>query len=403
MADCITPAQVSDFANKDVNRLVGKIAQVLARKSPYMDILDGGTLPNVSDVVRSVVQERAVLGTSLATPTFTPDINMCGVNGNQDNVGSTEYTYQLETLRGRGPRVCVKTSRTAFTGSYLQAQQSMEKAILQIMNSDIRNVLQFKSGVKFSVNSTLGFGTLLTGDSQQINTMFYNGALPDSPLNFTIVQRLARFLREEMLADPFTDNMQGEMFKFIGSPDILEAFRQDLDIKTDLRALTTGQYKLGEKSIVGYQFEGPYRGIGLGCDSQPLRFATMTNGVPNFIEPEIGVAATRGVAARRNPAWVTAPYEMAFLFAPMSFKRLVPEQYLGEGTFKFNPQLAMGELKWHYVLDNDCNQYGDFGWHIYQIARAFQPIRPQNVIPIIYQRCAYSLNAAPCSSTASGL
>ena len=97
--DCISPAQVSDFANKDINRIVGKIAEVLARKSPYMDILDGGTLPNVSDVVRSVVQERAVVGTSLAAPTFQPDIEMCAGPVTQDQVGSTEYAFQLESIR----------------------------------------------------------------------------------------------------------------------------------------------------------------------------------------------------------------------------------------------------------------------------------------------------------------
>jgi hypothetical protein len=402
MGDCISPSAASDFANKDVNRIVGKIAQVLARKSPYMDILDGGTLENVSDVVRSIVPERAVLGTSLATPTFRNDIEMCAGPVNQDAVGSTEYSYQLQSLRGQGPRVCVKTSRAAFKGSYLAAQQSLEKGILQIMNSDIRNVLRARSGVKFVVNTNFGFGTLLTGEAQAINTPFYN-ALPNAPLSFKIVYKLGQFLREEMLADPYTTNGMGEMFKFIGSPEIIERFRQDLDIKEDLRALATGTYKLGEKSIAGYQFEGPYRGVGFGYDSQPLRFATMTNGVPNFIEPEISTVVTRGVAARRNPAWVTAPYEIAFLVAPMSFIRLVPEQYLGEGTFKFNPQLSMGELTWHYQRDNDCNMFGDFGQHIYQIARAYQPVRPQNVIPIAYQRCAFDLGTSACSSSAAGL
>lgn len=403
MGDCITPSQISDFANKDINRIIGKVAGVLARKSPYMDVLDGGTLPNVSDVVRSVVQERAVLGTSLALPVFTPDIQMCSGPVNQDQVGSTEYSFQLESLRGQGPRVCVKTSRTAFTGSYMQAQVSLEKGILQISNSDIRAQLQVRSGVKFVVNTNYGFGTLLTGDSQAINTKFLAGVVPNAPLSFKIVYKLGAFLIEEMLAEPFTMNNVGEMLKFIGSPEIIEKFRQELDIKEDLRAMTTGQYKDGKTGLTGYTWEGPYRGIGFGRDSQPLRFATMTNGVPNFIEPEIAVQSTRGVAARRNPAWVTAPYEVAFLVAPESFKRLVPEQYTGEGTFKFSPQLSMGELKWHYVQDNDCNKWGDFGQHIYQIQRAYQPVRPQNVIPIVYQRCAFDLGTATCDSTATGL
>jgi hypothetical protein len=402
MGDCVSPSAVSDFANKDINRIVGRIAEVLARKSPYMDVLDGGTLPNVSDVVRSVVQERAVVGTSLAAPQFQPDIEMCAGPVSQDQVGSTEYSYQLESMRGQGPRVCVKQARAAFKGSYLQAQQSMEKAILQIQNSDIRAQLLFRSGVKFNVNTNFGFSTCLTGDSQQINVPFLN-TLPNSPLSFNIVYLLGKFLMEEMLAEPYTTQNDGEMLKFIGSTDITNTFRDELNIREDMRYAMTGQYKIGEKSIMGYRFEGPYRGIGFGSDTQPLRFNTITNGIPNFIEPEIAVVTTRGVAARRNPAWVQALYEVAFLIAPNSFKRLVPESYTGEGTFKFNPQLSMGELKWHYVIDNDCNKFGDFGQHIYQISRAFQPIRPQNVIPIIYARCPYNFDTVPCGSSGIGL
>ena len=72
--DCIDLSAVQNFAAKDVNRIVGQIAKVLARKSPYMNVLKGGTIPNVSDVVRSIVQERAVMNASLAEPSFTNDV-----------------------------------------------------------------------------------------------------------------------------------------------------------------------------------------------------------------------------------------------------------------------------------------------------------------------------------------
>lgn len=402
MADCVAPGPVSDFASRDTNRIVGKIAEVLARKSPYVDVLDGGTMSNASEVVRSIVQERAVVGTSLANPIFQPDIEMCAGPVSQDQVGTTEYSFQLETLRGQGPRVCVKQTRTAFKGSYMAAQVALEKAILQIRNSDLRAQMLFRSGVKFNVNTNYGFSTCLTGDQAQINVPFLN-VLPNSPISFNIVYLLGKFLLEEMLAEPFTTQNDGEMLKWIGSTDSTNIFRDELNIRQDLRYAMTGQYKIGEKSIMGYRFEGPYRGIGFGSDTQPLRFNTITNGIPNFIEPEIAVVTTRGVAARRNPAWVQALNEVGFLIAPGSFKVLVPEQYTGEGTFKFNPQLAMGELKWHYVLDNDCNKFGDFGQHIYQISRAIAPQRPERVIPVLYARCPYNLQTTPCGSSGIGL
>ena len=394
-------AAVQDFASKDVNRIIGQIGRVLARKSPYVNSIDGGTLPNVSDVVRSVVEEMAVPAASLASPTFVNDTTLCGVGATPDQVGSTEYQFQLQTLRGAGPRVCVKQARTAFKGSYLQAQVSLEKTILQLINADIRYQYLIQSGIKYVMNSTQSFSANLTGDMQQINTQFA-AILPDAPMNFKTLYRIGTFLREEMLAEPFATR-EGEFFQVMASADQIENFRNDADVKEDLIGLTTGSFKLGEESIAGYQFMG-YRGFAFGIDQQPLR-ATGFDGSGNLVlvNPIVSTAVTNGFAQRRNPAWVSAPYEVMFVIAGDAFKRLVPEQYVGEGTFKFAPQLSMGELEWTYFRDNDCNLYGDYGQHIYQISRAIQPIRPQNVCAIVYKRCPFDGNPLPCSTSSTGL
>ena len=404
MADtnnCIPLATIQNFASKDVNRIIGQIAKVLARKSPYINSIDGGTLPNVSDSVRSIVEEMAVPASSLAAPTFVDDLSLCGVGATPDVVGSTEYQFSLQTLRGAGPRVCVKQARTAYKGSYLQAQVSLEKTILQIINADIRYQYLIQSGVKYVVNTTRTFNQNLTGDMQQINTKFAQ-ILPDGPLNFKTLYRLGTFLREEMLAEPFASK-EGEFFQTMLSADAIENIRNDADVKEDLLYLTAGSFKLGEDSISGYQFQG-YRGFAFGIDQQPLR-ATGFDGSGNLIlvNPIVSSAVTNGFAQRRNPAWVSAPYEVGFVIAGDAFKRLVPETYVGEGTFRFAPQLAMGELEWTYFRDNDCNLYGDFGQHIYQIQRAIQPIRPQNVVPVLYKRCPFDGQPLPCSTSSTGL
>jgi hypothetical protein len=391
--DCIPLATVQNFASKDVNRIIGQIARVLARKSPYINSIDGGTLPSVSDVVRSVVEEMAVPAASLASPTFVNDLSLCGVGATPDQVGSTEYQFQLQTLRGAGPRVCVKQARTAFKGSYLQAQVSLEKTILQIINADIRYQYLIQCGIKYVVDSTDTFANNLTGDMQQINTLFAN-KVPDAPMNFKTLYRIGTFLREEMLAEPFATK-DGEFFQVLASADQIETFRNDADVKEDLLYLSAGSFKLGEESISGYQFMG-YRGFAFGIDQQPLRATANVAGVLTLVNPIVSTAVTNGFAQRRNPAWVAAPYEVMFVIAGEAFKRLVPENYVGEGTFKFAPQLAMGELEWTYFRDNDCNLYGDFGQHIYQIQRAIQPLRPQNVCAIVYKRCPFDGNPTPC-------
>jgi len=402
MSDCIPLATIQNFASKDVNRIIGQIGRVLARKSPYINSIDGGTLPNVSDVVRSVVEEMAVPNASLASPQFVNDVTMCGVGATPDRVGTTEYTFQLQTLRGAGPRVCVKQARTAFKGSYLQAQIALEKNILQLINADIRYQYLLQSGIKFVVDNTKTFSQNLSGDMQVLAAPFATGAVPNSPMNFKTLYKIGSFMREEMLAEPFATS-QGEFFQVMASADQIENFRNDADVKEDLIGLTTGSFKLGEQSIAGYQFQG-YRGFAFGIDQQPLR-ASGFDGSGNLIliNPTIAQAVTNGFGQRRNPAWVAAEYEVMFVVAGEAFKRLVPESYTGEGTFRFAPQLAMGELEWTYFRDNDCNLYGDFGQHIYQIQRAIQPIRPQNVCAIVYKRCPFAGLPLACSTGATGL
>jgi len=398
MGDCIvTPIAATDFANRDSNRLIGQIAKILARKSPYMDVLDGGTIPNVSDTVRSVVQERAVMGQSLTKPVFVADNSTCGTIGNQAAVGSTVYSYGLQTMRGYGPKVCIKTTRTAFKQTYSQAANSLEAGILEVMNADIRSTLYERAGVKFVAKAATAFDTLLTGEIQAIDTPFYASA-PDSAMTFKALRKLGAYMKEVLLAEPFSSDV-GEFFKVITSDDQNEIFRNESGVKSDLNYLTSGRYDLGEKSLKGYSFQGPYRGFAFGIDPQPLRFSAI-DGVTNqpvLLEPVISDTVTTGVGQRPNPAWLAATYEIGFIIGGNSFKRLVPEQYAGESPFKFSPQLHMGELKFHNIVDNDCNVWGDYGMHIYQISRAYQPMRPHCVIPFAYKRCQADLGFATCS------
>ena len=82
-----------------------------------------------------------------------------------------------------------------------------------------------------------------------------------------------------------------------------------------------------------------------------------------------------------------AKYEIGFLIFKDAFKRVVPKAYTGEGKWKFAPQYVMGELQWHYEIDNDCNVFGDNGFFKYRIRRAIQAHRPHGVVAIAYKRC----------------
>lgn len=408
MGDCVlTPAAIYQFASKDTNRIAGTIATDWIHDSPFSDILDGGTMPaNFSEVVRSVVQENAVTHASLARPVFTATVEMCGVSGGEDKLGTTEYQYRLESLRGEGPRVCVKKMYNDFKGSYITAQGSLSHVITKITNADIRALLFDRSGLKFVARDDIAFSSLLTGGVQAIDTAFYP-ANPNSAMTFKALRTLGSRMRYNYMVKPWGSD-RGMMWKVIAGDEQIERFRNELDVKEDLLALVKGRYKIGEESIDSFTFMGPYRGFAFAVDPVPLRSTGIITVGPDagkfaLVEPEIQQATTNGFRAVPNPTWLTAPYEVGFIVGKESFRRLVPERFTGEGTFRFNPQMALGELYWHYQKDNDCNKFGDFGQHLYEITRAYRPERPHAILAFIYKRCDYDLGLDSCATSSTGL
>lgn len=403
MGDCLTPVDISDIATKDTSRVVGTIAKALAANSPFINVLEGGVFESgVSDEQRSVVQMPAAPGDSLAVPTFTNDTDLCGTEGLQDLTATVDFTYRLQSKRGFGPRICVKKGYSAFKGSYLMAEDSLQKLITQYINADIRAQLYLKSASKFNATAGYAFDDLFTGGDETTIGVKFAPVLPTGPLSFKALSYLSRYMKEVLFAEMFPagDKVQ-EHFRFIGGADQVERFRNEIGVQNVLIALTTGGYKLGEVGLTSYGFESSpaYRGIAFGVDQTPFR-ATGFNedGTLAYVNPKVLVVDEEKNTAysKANPAWLTSPYEVGYLIAKNSFERQVPERYVGEGSFKFAPQLHMGELEWSYIKDNDCNVFGDYGRHIYQISRAYKPVRPQHVVPILYKRCIADLGLTDC-------
>lgn len=409
MGDCITPATISDIASKDTQRLIGTVAKTLAANSPFINLLDGGTFPSgVSDEVRTAVQMPAAPGDSLAIPTFLNDTDVCGTAGDQDKTGTIEYVYRLGTKRGTGPRVCVKQGYAAFKSSYLAAEDSLAKLITQYINADIKAQLLLKSATKFIATRGVCFEDILTGGNfEDVGVDFAAVDLAAVvPMTFKALHYLARFLQETLWAEMWpSDGKAQAHFKVIGSADLIEALRTEAGVEKVLCCLASGGYKVGEAALSGYSWETApaYRGLAFGIDQTPLRFNDVDGetGVPNFINPRENIpdGPTNTAYSKTSDTWRNAAFEVGFLVAQSTFKRLVPERYVGEGSFKFAPQLHMGELDWHYILDNDCQLWGDFGFHKYQITRAYQPIRPHHIIPFAYRRCTADLGLEECEVT----
>ena len=395
----LTSDDYSSGIASQVSILRNETIRYIALNDPYANLVDGGTTPNnMGEQIRTLVTNRMVTNQSLTNPTFNATIDACGTVGPKAEFGQTVFSTQLETMRGQGPTICLNQSRYAVIDSYRIAEQNLKDAVKSLNAADIRSQLLSLSGVKAVLKSgATSLGQILTGGYNQVAVNFLGG-LPTSPVSHKFLVALSNYMRDNLSPEFFGDGA-GQYFVFISSSAQVEVLRNEAGVKADLLALVTGNDKSTQDEIKKYAFiDYPYRGIKLAIDQQPLRFNEVdSNGFPVLLEPLVRTVTDYGVENATNPDWVNADYEVGFLVSKGTFRRLVPERFVGEGTFKFDPQFIMGELNWHYQKDNICNVWGDFGFHIYQIVRAFQPRRPHAVIPVLYKRCSEDLGRSTCT------
>ncbi len=396
----LSPSDYSSGIASQVTRLNNETIRYIALNDPYANLIEGGTTPNHNgEQIKTLVTNRMVTNQSLTAPTFGATIESCGTVGPKAEFGQTVFTTSLETLRGQGPTICLNQARFAVLDSYRIAEQNLKDAIKTVNAADIRNQLLTLSGVKAVLKAgATSLSQILTGGYNQVAVNFIGG-LPTSAVSYKFLIALANYMRDNLSPEYFGDGA-GQYVVFISSSDQTEVLRNEAGIKQETLAFVTGNDKMIGDALKRYAFvDIPYRGIKLAIDQQPLRFNEVdANGFPVLIEPLTRTVTDYGVENATNPDWVNAEYEVGFLVSKGTFKRLVPERFVGEGSFKFDPQFIMGELDWHYIKDNTCNVWGDFGFHIYQIVRAMQPRRPHGVIPVLYKRCALDLGLSTCTS-----
>ncbi len=391
----INPSLASNFAAKDTNRIQGNVIRILAKKTPFTDVLEGGTMASgVSDTQRVVVQEVAVTNQSLTRPASTPYLNSCGNVGPTAEMGSTEFDYAPAIIGGRGPLICVFTTWAAFKDTYKSAEDSLRKGVVQIMNADVRANLVDASGCKMVLQINKTFDQLFDGNVNSINTPFPGIGVPNAGPSFASLEYLGRFMREDLMVEPFPIAGDDDgVLKVIASQQTIQILRNGADVRTDYRYITAGSFKVGKDQLTKYSWEGPYRGFAFGVDPQPLRFDTLDGyGQPIYIEPYVNTEVTNGNGNRPNPLWVRAKYEVMLVMGKGGFRRLIPESSTGEGTMKFPPQVYMGQLKWKNTEDNDQNAWGDWGYHLYRMNRAYKPEHPHAVCAIAYARSMAALD-----------
>ena len=391
--------------SRDPQRLYGPIAKSLLTQVPYISVLKSGVFPSaVAATLLSVAQGRPYLQSSLANPSFTTMLNLCGsCNLNVDQNGTNQYSYTAAINQGMSDKICLNQGFSAFLGSLTAQLEAYQTGVTELINADIRWQLFLRSGVKMCVQTGIGVTSQITGGEYNIDQ-----AVPavqsNAELTFATLQSANRYMRSALRTKPFGSGANAHA-RFIGSPDILDALRNDLGGAAGpgganivpLGQVAAGGNKMAQDAITGYMFEPLYRGIQFGEDPIPLRLNWNGAGY-DPVDPNSAYAPTAGgsVSIVSN-AWLNASHEVAFLMYDGSFERQVPAPFTGEGKIKFQRQLFGGEIQFMNHPDMSTNMFGDYGVMAYRIGRALRPMYPWFVLPIIYKRCRDTGDLTTCT------
>lgn len=380
------------------------IAATVAVTDPFANTITGGTVDNnVGETLRTLTPGRMVTNQSYAAPEFTRFLDGCNPTGATAEFGSTEYQSFLEQLAGRGPDICLTRARSTVLGMYADAEKRLRTGIAELKGQDIANVYSQRSGFKVSLKaSATDITDISSGGEWQVDVN-YPGYLPDAGINWTVLRSINEWVQENFEVETFGEGANAHSI-FIGSADAIEVLRNDTNLKGDFNIAVQGSFKEAKDATFKYQFTDiPYRGMKFAKVTRPKRFNVLDgNGNPVFIEPYVNQVADNGTIRVVNPAWSNASYELGFLCFKNAFKYNVPKQYLGEGSFKFPPQMYGGELMWRNVI-SDCNPFGDTGYHVYRLVRGIHPVVPHSVIPIAMKRCGNGRfnGTVPCDTVSA--
>jgi hypothetical protein len=376
----ISPATLFDFGNRDVPRLETSITFKALRESPFLDILNGGEWPGPT------IDDVEILS---ASPPFSP------IEATE-SCGSTEYTTKLGTVRGRGLNLNMRpASLEAFQVDYHDVQGDLVDRIVDAVNTDARAELTMRSGLKAKLVNALDLEKgILSGGFQCIDVPFRNSLEPDMCLTLPCLALLSDWAEHEMLLEPF-DTFSGPVVKLIASSEIGDQFLG----KVTTPDVVYNRHKIGDEEVEGFKWRKISSGIVYGEDKQPLRFNRLIgkgeHTWPDIIEPKMdGFQFVRGLPEQiDNPAYAVARFEIAYLAFSNSFMKMTPSRW-SMSELRPPKQYDHGELEFVLIRDHLENLYGDWGYHIFNLCRAYRPIRPHAVIPIAFARLAKDIDLA---------
>lgn len=392
--DNISSSLYDQVIQDQLPKLEDKIGESVVRNTPYMSLVDTKVIDftNHDKNWQTTVANRAYMEQNVDVPDFRDVDTAVGWVPDADSHGFTKYTTTLQEMRGIGPQVSFVGGRHAVATSLRRTEEALAKEITLMQGNRIRASIMGMSGVKWVCTRAGGIDTI-TGNQKNLSAD-WEAVTPDAAPTWATIKHLNTFMREEMDAQPFGEDMGGGYLTLIAGQNLIQKLRAEEEVNGLVAELVRGGYNEGKALREAYSFLNfRNQGIQLGVDPYPLRYNALDGNDDPVILPST-IKSTddyAGAGAKINPAWRTAEYEIAFLVARDAFGLILPKLYTGEASFKFNPRMVSGRLKWVHESGTRSDIFGDVGFHAYRIENAIEPLNPHFVLPIAYRRPAIDM------------
>lgn len=399
-------SSISDLVVRETGRVLpGEIYRRNFGLSPWMTLTPRGVYPmGLSQTITVITYERTA--PTVAEPTWSPVVVQDGQEGgaclppvDTISVASTTRTFQLYRRAIEGPPFCAEEFR-----SVVELQQQLDSisgvlAEYTRIEWEIRDRHEYFRSTQYKavVNACTLVGTSSVDSTGPDNS--YPAVAATLPLSLSQLDDFRLLLLRDGAAGALPVKSGGiPVLPVVGSPEMIgNIIRQNVAEKTTLDFAYMGD---GPAAMLLKAFGTPdsYRGFMFISDLYPRRF-TYSGGVYTEVPAFDSTAATKGLKAIVRAAYLTAPYEEAFIYDPTTFTQLVPTPITNPApNFRFDPISYTGEWKIQNILDKICNPDGNILYHRGILSAARQPVHPERGVSFVYLRCPPAGCVAVCGS-----
>lgn len=371
----------------DPSRLQGKVRRLERAKGRVSTLMKKEVLP------RGMGYNLVSLGTLRSNPVGGAGWQTMATPDGSTNVCMPDpsvVTPALNTLSYAPQEYVVKTAPICSIDasmSYEYAQQVMNirenfaGTIVDVWEDKSKEMFQYWSGQKIIFNSSVTTGTGTT--------------FPNVAATYAASQELLDPLWEQIIQnggweEPYAYSNGQPLIPAIMSPEAHRTIiKGSSSVREDFRFAQMGKGREGADLLQAWGVDRPYGGYMHIIDPKMKRY-NFTGGVyvevPYYADSSSSIGGPSSIV---NPDYITAGYEVMYLYHPEAVVRQTPTPIGSVGSdTKFMATDYNGSIVWRNIPNETTNLFENSGVWAAQLIAAWKPtVKRQFAISVMVKRC----------------